>query len=386
MSQSRWLEIAFRSHSLEIDMKQFSEKVAIRRRSMSWIQKRTLHLVKSTLDSHNHSSVESMLICQLLVDLQTCFSTVTPDSETLHLQENDWNAFDASYERNLADLLCETGDYNGALALLHRIPLTHIRKQDLNKMRLLGIELCSEMMLVTFPKILGTDDDPMILDVFEHLDALVLPYSLLAVHSSEWIENEDFIKKSFLWPWIRRSIQVQLKDQPGAPLDWQPTTLDRRFRDAFGHSFLHAANYSQGTYDVMAIINKTLELGQEEVRARLSTACPTYAPGFTPLACLTSSLGGLDVFPLKDCNIIGALFVCCGSGTGRTGHQFCALAFAIRDNEVRVAEAWLRILTQQVFDIAHCCLWARGNIPNIPGEIWDQMVKPINSLRQAVWQ
>lgn len=371
MSQSRWLE-RFLSrnceNSGEIDMKQFLEKVASRMRALSWIQKHTLSRVESALQSHEYSSAERMLICQLLVDLETSFSAFTSDLETVNHQGDP--VF-ASTQRDLAAMLYETGDYHGALTILHRIPLAQIEEKDLSMIVQLGVALCARAKIL--PKVLGIDDDPMILAVFECLDVLVLPYSLLAAHSSHWIDSESFIKKSFMWPWIRRSIQEQLQEHPGAPVNWRPTRLDTQFRDAFGHSFLHAAIYSQDDDNIAAIIEKTWELGQEDVRAYLSTAWPSYAPGFTPLACSASSLGDWKIFHAllsfsgKD--------LCCRPRTVTASHQFCALAFAIRNHEIEVVKTLIQRSTQLGFNILYCCRWAMIRIPNIPKNIWKVVVE-----------
>lgn len=332
-------------------MKQFLKEAAIRLSVMSWIQKRTVYLVKSTLRSHEYASAERALICQLLVDLGTSLTTSISDFETSYHQEK---SFDASYERNLADLLCETGDYNGALTLLHRIPRTHIRVQDLNKIFQLGNTLCERAKII--PKLLGAEDMPIISASFGRLDVLVLLYSLLAAPSGHRIDYETFIKKSFMWPWIRRSVQAQLQDQSGAPVDWQPTRFDTQFRDAFGHSILHAAIIFQDE-KLDAIIDNTLELEQEDVRAYLSTAWPSYAPGFTPLACSASFLGDeYDLF-LELCTF-SRRYLCCGSGAGTTGHKFCALHCALRNQEDDVAEALVQRSIEQKVDISDCCWWA----------------------------
>lgn len=366
ISQSRWLERFFYRNyeNSEIDMKQFLEKIASRLRALSCIQKRTFSRVKSTLQSHKHSSAERMLICQVLVELETSFNTSISDLETVNHRQNF--AF-ATTQRNLAALLCRTGDYHGALTILHRIPLSQIEEKDLKRIVQLGVALCARAK--TLPVVLGLGDDPMISAVFECLDVLVLPYSLLAAHSSHWIDNEDFIKKSFTWPWIRRSIQAQQQDQPGAPVDWRPTRLDTQFRDAFGHSILHAAIYSQDDDSIPEVIEKSSELGREDVRMYLSTIWPSYAPGFTPLACSASSLGDWEIFHAL--LSFSGTEVCCGLGTGTAGHQFCAVAFAIRNHEIEVVKTLIRRSTQQNFHISDCCKWAMSWIPNIPHDIWN---------------
>lgn len=220
----------------------------------------------------------------MLVDVGTSLSTSFADFETPYQQEK---SFDAYSELILADLLCETGDHNGALALLHRFPRTHIREMDLKRVFQLGVALCERVK--TIPKLLGAEDMPMISAAFGPLDVLVLPYSLLATPSSHRIDYETFMKKSFMWPWIRRNVQAQLQDQPGEPVYLHPTVLDTQFGDAFGHSILHAAIISQ--YEqIDAVIDDISGCAQEDVRADLSTAWASYAQGLTPLACSASSL------------------------------------------------------------------------------------------------
>lgn len=368
MSQSRWLQRKLgqnRGNLAWVDMQPFSKKATDRLHAMSWIQKRILHHVRSTLNSKGHSSAERILICQLLVDLETSFSTSISDSEALYHQGN---TFDASYGRNLADLLCASGDFNGALSLLHRIPLAYIREQDLIRMTQLGVTLCSRMMMI--PKILGIDDDLMILDVFANLDVLILPHSLLAVYCRQWFNDGDFIKQSFMWPWIRRSIQARLKEQPGAsgaPVDRRPTRLDPQFRDVFGHSFLHAAIFCQDIEYSRAIIQKCLEFDQEDVRASLSTAWPSYALGLTPLALSASSFAGRETF--HTLLSFSGKAICCGSQSGAVSHNFCALACAIRNQDNAFVEALFQISSQQKVNITECCEWAMNSvIPAIPLE------------------
>lgn len=367
MSQWRWLETSFDGYKFgEIDKKQLLEESASR---LTWIQKRTLHLVISTLRSHEHSPAERMLICQLLVDLQTSFRTSTADSGTLYHEEK---SSDASYERNLSDLLCESGDYNGALTLLHRIPRTLLRVQDLNRIVQLGVALCARAKNI--PKILGAEDISMISAAFERLDVLVLPYSLLDAHFSHRIDDGIFIKKSFMWPWIRKSVQAQLQDQPGALVDWQPTRLDTQFRDAFGHSVLHAAIYSQDYDNIIAIIKDALKHGQD-VTAYLSTAWPSYAPGLTPLACSASSLGVLGLF--STLLTFSGKVLCCGSGAGTTGHEFCALAGALRNQGKPAVKALVHVSTEQKVDISDCCWWAMTHIPDIRPDIGYTLLEAI---------
>ncbi|KAI7779376.1 hypothetical protein LA080_000953 [Diaporthe eres] len=369
ISQSRWLErLFFRNYanSGEIDMKHFLEKLASRMRALSWIQKHTLSRVKSALQSPKYSSAERMLICQVLVELETSFSTSISDLETVNHRQNP--AF-ATTQRNLAALLCRTGDYQGALTILHRIPLSQIEGNDLKRIVQFGLALCARAK--TLPKVLGIGDDPMISAVFECLDVLVLPYSLLAANSSHWIDSGDFIKKSFTWPWIRRSIQAQLQDQPGAQVNWRPARLDTQFRDTFGHSILHAAIYSQDDGIITAVIENSLELGREDVRVYLGTACPSYAPGFTPLACSASSLGDWEIFHIL--LAFSGKDVCCGSRTGTAGHRFCVLAFAVRNHEIEVVKTLIQRSSQQRFNISDCCQWAMSWIPNIPRNIWDRL-------------
>lgn len=369
MSQSQWLDKPLRNNRtfVETGKENFLEGIKRRIYALSRMQKLTLNYVKSQLDSHKYSSAERSLICQLLVDLETSFSAFASDIGTKYRQGN--SVFGA-HQRDLATLLCESGDYDGALSLLHRIPLVQIVEKDLHDMLQLGVALASRMKMI--PKILGIDDDPIILDILESLDVLILPYSFLIIHSCQWINNDAFIKKSFMWPWIRRSIQATLRDRLGKEVDWRPTRLDTQLRDAFGHTFLHAAIYSQDNEHILAII-KSLELGQEDVGACLSTAWPSHAPGFTPLACSASSLGGREIF--QTLLSFSRKNICCQPSTGTTSHEFCALAFAIRNHETDVVKALVQRSTQQICDISDCCRWAMTWIPNIPREIWGDLME-----------
>ncbi|KAJ0109899.1 hypothetical protein J7T55_004449 [Diaporthe amygdali] len=331
---------------------------------MSRIRRVTLDHLKSLLESRQHPSAERILICQLLVDLETSFSTFTSDSENVHRQHD--SSF-ATHQRDLAALLCETGDENGALTLLRRIPRAQIEKEDLERIMQLGTALCSRMTGIL--KILGIGDDSSTLDV--SLDVLVLPYSLLAAHSRKWIDNEGFIKKSFIWPWIRRSIRAQLRDHPGAPVDWSPSRLDTQFRDVFGHSLLHAAIYSQDNDHIEAII-KDLNLGPEDVRAYLSTRWPFYAPGFTPLACCASFSLNWGLFnallPFSNKSL------CCGSINVASRHEFCALAIALRKRDNEIVGALFQRAFQERVDISNCCHWAMGSVPNISLEASEHLL------------
>lgn len=364
-----WLREFFRKESCsEISPKKgILRKATNRLHAMCRIRKVALDHLKSLLESYKHPSAERVLICQLLIDLETSFDTFASDSETAYHQQNQ---LFAAHQRDLAALLCKTGDSNGALSLLHRIPLSQLGEKDLDRIMQLGAALCSRMKAV--PKILGIGDDPIILDV--SLDVLVLPYSLLAVHSRQWIDNEGFIKKSFMWPWIRRSIQSQMRDNPGEPVDWSPTRLDTRFRDAFGHSFLHAAIYSQYN-DYITDIVKEFDFDQEDVRAYLSTACPSYAQGFAPLACSASSLTDWEIF--RAFLSFSGKDLCCGSSGIVPGHTFCALAFAIHNRDNAVVKALVQRSIQQKVNISECCKWAFRFIPDIPPEIRDYLVETL---------
>lgn len=291
-------------------MKHFLEKLASRMRALSWIQKHTLSRVKSALQSPKYSSAERMLICQALVELETSFSTSISDLETVNHRQNP--AF-ATTQRNLAALLCRTGDYQGALTILHRIPLSQIEGNDLKRIVQFGVALCARAK--TLPKV--------------------------------------------------------LQDQPGAQVDWRPARLDTQFRDTFGHSILHAAIYSQDDGIITAVIENSLELGREDVRVYLGTACPSYAPGFTPLACSASSLGDWEIFHIL--LAFSGKDVCCGSRTGTAGHRFCVLAFAVRNHEIEVVKTLIQRSSQQRFNILDCCQWAMSWIPNIPRNIWDRL-------------
>lgn len=377
MSQSQWLDKPLRNNRtfVEPGKRDFLEGIKSRIYALSRMQKLTSNYVKSQLESHRYSSAERSLICQLLVDLETSFSAFTSDIGTKYRQGN--SVF-AAHQRDLAALLCESGDYDGALSLLHRIPLVQIVEKDLNEILRLGVALVSRMRVI--PKTLGIDDDPVILDILESLDVLILPYSFLIIHSCQWINNDAFIKKSFMWPWIRRSIQGQLRDRPGKEVDWRPTRLDTQLRDAFGHTFLHAAIYSQDNEHILAII-KGLELGQEDARACLSTAWPSHAPGFTPLACSASSLGDREIF--HTLLSFSRKNLCCESSTGTTSHEFCALAFAIRNHGTDVVKSLVQRSTQQMCDISNCCKWAMTWIPNIPCEIWGDLIEAGRRLKSS---
>lgn len=374
MSQISWLQKSLRRGrvSVGIDVDQLHDSMSNRSPAIMRIEKLTTDHVKSLLESqvNKRSSAERMLICQLLVDLQTSFNTYCLGSGALYPQGNP---YDGSYERNLASVLCQAGDYNGALALLHRISYQQIRQQDLSRIVQLGTALCARMKLI--PEALGIGDDPMVSAVFECMDVLVLPYNLLAEYPSHGTGTDEFIKNSFMWPWIRRSIRAQLKDQPEAPIDWSATRLDFQFRDCFGHSFLHAAVFSQDDFDSWGIIRTSLADGQENAMARLKTTWPSYAQGFTPLASSVSSLAVRESLDKDNWESFDTLLsfsnrdLCCGSNIGLAQHKFCALAFAIRCEETEVVENLVRRSVQQGVDISDCCHWVMNWIPVVPLDI-----------------
>lgn len=390
-SQMLWLENSFRDKgSVEIDRQQFLDKFNKRLRAVSWIQKLTLEHTRTMLESQagKHSTAERMLISQLLVDLKTSFSTSTSGIEASRFEKEFGSGDD---QRNLAALLSQTGDYNGALTLLHSIPSHRIRQPDLSRIVEIGTLLCARTKKI--PEVLGTDDDPMYSAVFECMDVLVLPYNLMAhsLHNRTGFEN--FIKHSFTWPWIRRRIQAVLKDQPEGPLDYSATTLDFQFRDCFGHSLLHAAVISLGIVHSLEVIRKNFESDQENAIAQVSTAWPSYAPGLTPLACcinFSADKGSLNVLGSSDARSIYDILLqssgrdlCCGLSIGTARHEFCALAFAIRCRDPIVAKTLVQGSTQQGVDISECCLWVLNWVPDIPLDIRDLLMAHLVIPRSA---
>ena len=362
MSQFHWLENFFSDNQslVTIDMNQFLEKISQRLCTMSRIQKQTLQHAKSLLQSPKHSSAERTLICQLLVDIETSLTTCTSEPENLYHQA----AF-PSDQRHLAALLCENGDYNGALTLSHRVPLAQISKKDLERMEQLSVDLRSRLWKIS--QTLGIYEDLVALDFYEYQDPLILPYSLLAAHSNQSIDNEAFIKKSFMWPWIRDDVLEHLEDQLEAPLNWMPTNGNSFFRDAFGHTFLHAAVLSQDSDHLKAIVERMLK---GEINQHMVTKSPFYAPGLTPLACSASPKVDWEAF--QAVLLFSDKSICCGSDGGTQTHGFCALVIAARNHEYAVVKALIERSTQQNVDISNCCRWAFSNIPtiSIQVEIW----------------
>ncbi|KAH8776435.1 hypothetical protein F5883DRAFT_247627 [Diaporthe sp. PMI_573] len=367
MSQFHWLQNFFRNNQslVTIDMNQFLEKLSQRLCAMSRIQKHTLQHAKSLLQSPKHSSAERTLICQLLVDIETSLSTVTSESQNLYHQA----AF-PSDQRHLAALLCENRDYNGALTLLHRVPLAQISKKDLERMEQLSVDLWFRLWKIS--QTLGIYEDLVALDIYEFQDPLILPYSLLAAHSNQSIDNEAFIKKSFMWPWIRDVVLEHLEYQLEAPLNWKPTDLNPLFRDAFGHTVLHAAFLSQDSNHLQAIIEKMLKGG---INQHMATKSPFYAPGLTPLACSAGPKADWKAF--QAVLLFSDKSICCGSDGGTQTHGFCALAIAARNHEYAVVKALIERSTQQNVDISNCCRWAFSNIPtiSIQHEIWSLLAQ-----------
>lgn len=369
MSRSQWLERFFHNYNArfgETEQNHFLKNMAKRLGALSRIQKITSQHVKSLLQSRKHSSAGRMLICQLLVDLETSLSTFTSGSGTSHNQADPLHVSD---QRHLAALLYENGDFHGALTLLHRVPHAQIGGTDLKRMMKFGVDLCSRMKRLS--KVLGIYDDLMVLDrnIFGNLAPLVLPYSLLAERSNYWIDDEAFIKKSFIWPWIRISVLKQLQDQPGAPVNWTPTELDPDLQDAFGHTFLHAAILCQDNDRSMAIIENFLEPRHVYLRQHLVTKSPSYAPGLTPLACSACSASFLPVAHWGVFQAVLSLsdkYLCCARPeNGSITHEFCALSIAVRNHDFAAVNALLKTSTQQIVDISNCCRWTWDCNPTI---------------------
>lgn len=390
-SQILWLEKSFRDKcSVEIDTKQFLDRTNKRVLAVSRIQKLTLEHTRTMLESQagKHSTAERMLICQLLVDLEKSFSTSTSGMAATHFEQESEFADD---QRNLATLLCQTGDYNDALTLLHRIPRHQIGKQDLSRIVDIGTLLCARTK--TIPEVLGTDDDPMYSAVFECMDLLVLPYNLLVEHPGHETGFEDFIKDSFMWPWERKSIRDQLKNKAEAPVDFSAMRLDSQFRDGFGHSFLHAVFFFQNNHDPLEIIKESLGSGQENAISQLCTTSPSYAPGLTPLAWSVIFLAGWDPIDLSGSMSCWRIFhalvsfsgrnLCCESSTSTTGHKFCPLAAASRCWDTEVVKVLVQRSTQQRVDITECCLWVMNWTPDIPLEIRGLLMAHLGTPRSA---
>lgn len=371
MGQIVWLDKTLRQDEgfLHVDVKQLHGSLDNIFRAVLRIQRLTKDHVKSLLESQadKHSSAERMLICQLLVDLERSLSSDSVRDMAAADQEQKNPSGDD--QRNFAALLCETGDHNGALSLLYKIPRRDLGMQDLRSIVKIGTVLCARMKLI--PEALGIGDDPMVSAVFEQMDVLVLPHLLLADYPNQGTGPDAFIRKSFMWPWIRRSLWAQLKDQSGAPMDWSATRLDLQFRDFFGHSFLHAAIFSQYYHDSYSweFIKTSLDSGQENAMAQLQTTWPSYAQGFTPLASSVSPLaarGSMDTWELFKVLLSSSnVDLCRGSSIGTACHEFCALACAVRCRDTAVVEALVQRSTRQGNDISDCCLWVLNWVPGI---------------------
>lgn len=372
MRQSQWLKGYFhRYDNIVIKKKEYLEKFSHRLRAMCHIQKLTSQHVESLLKMHKHSPVERGLMCQLLVDVERSLSNLNSTLESLHNQDDpDF----ASNQQQLAALLYKTGDHNGALALLHRIPFTQIDENSLRRMIQLGADLNSRMSenLYRYPS--GIGDALMILDFFQDLGPLVLPYSTLATNSNSAEAKEAFIKKSFLWPWIRRRVRLDLErnDPVGKSVDWKPTYLSSQLTDPFGHTYLHAAFLSQDVDHLTAIVDT---VGQEGLEKDIAAQSPSYASGLTPLACSATSLGNFNAFQrileFSDGNI------CRGSGSGILSHAFCALSIAARCQNHPIVEALILRSAQMNVDISECCRWTTSYLyfPQIPADIWGLLVQ-----------
>lgn len=108
-------------------------------KALSKIRKVALDHLKSLLESKTYTSAENMLIYQLLVDIETSSSTsISCGSETTYCQDNPQLA---THQRDLAAVLYEKGNDNGALTLLHRIPLAEIGRPDFKRI----VEICQAL-------------------------------------------------------------------------------------------------------------------------------------------------------------------------------------------------------------------------------------------------
>lgn len=156
---------------------------------------------------------------------------------------------------------------------------------------------------------------------------------------------------------MRCSIQAQLRDNSKESMSAFATRIPADFRDTFGHSIFHVVMYSQNGDNVR------LMQPSGRMRVYLSTACPSYAEEVTPLACSASSMGDLDAFDhvlsLSGDNL------CCGSRTGTTGHTFCTVAFAIRNQEPATLKILVETSAQRGFDISNCLRWGIASISDI---------------------
>lgn len=387
MGQIVWLDKILRQDEgfLHVDVKQLHGSLDSIFRAVLRIERLTKDHVKLLLESQadKHSSAERMLICQLLVDLERSLSSDSVRDMAAADQEQKYPSGDD--QRNLAALLCETGDHNGALSLLYKIPRHDLGIQDLRSIVKIGTVLCARMKLI--PEALGIGDDPMVSAVFEQMDVLVLRHHLLVDYPNQGTDPDAFIRKSFMWPWIRRSLWAQLKDQSGAPMDWSATRLDLQFRDFFGHSFLHAAVLSQDYYNYWEFIKTSLDSGQESAMAQLQTTWPCYAQGFTPLASSVSPLaarGSVDTWELfKALLSFSNVDLCRGSSNGTARHEFCALACAVRCRDTAVVEALVQRSARQGVDISDCCLWVMNWVPGIWIGIRDLLVSHLGIPKSA---
>lgn len=366
MRQWQWLESFFRENkkSGEIKQSRFLDEMAKKLHAIFQISAIMSEHISSQLKFQKYPSAESALMCQLLVDLGTSHSTPTYGPFTYE-KDDPLLPF---IQQHLAGGLRGYGDYNGALTLFHSVPLAHIREKDLAEMTELVDDLCSR--LKNSSKILGIHDYLVVLDrnIFDNMPPLVLPYSLWAERSNHWIDDEVFIKKSFIWPWIRMSVLKQLQDQPGASVNWGSTELDPVLRDAFGHTFLHAAILCQDNDRAMAIIENLQEPHHVHLRRHLVTQSPSYAPGLTPLAC---SACYASFLPAGSWGIFQAVlslsdkYLCCArSDDGTITHEFCALGIAVRNRDLAVVNPLLGISIQQNVDIVNCCQWTMAGIPS----------------------
>lgn len=328
--------------------------------ALSKIRNITLDHLKSRLESDLCHQMEHILVYQLLVDVETSCSTFTTGAETVYSKNNPEFA---AHQRALAEVLYQKGDDNGSLTLLHRIPLLQIGKIDWTRILEISQALRSRTKMI--PMMMGMGDDPLIMEIFESMDTLAFPYSLLAIHKSQWINDDCFIRESFMWPWRRYRLKEELTDDSRESFSVFSTALPVYVRDIFGHSFLHALIYFQNG-NLVRRFAKPLQ-SEGKMRSYLSTACPSYAEGFTPLACAASSLGNLDVFDhmvsISDQNL------CTGSLTGTTGHAFCALTFAICNRNPAAVKTLLETATQREVDISDCCRWGKDNTSNKSLEI-----------------
>jgi hypothetical protein len=361
IKQARWVEETFAGIDGFQKREDYPPEIRVRHEEMTQIRELTSDRLKMLLEAHKHHGARSMLICQLLIDLESSFSRdpqaiSNSDSGTLSDQQLSIHSL-----RHLAASLCEAADYDRILSLLHRTPPGRMWIWEKHLIEIVGLGVNLFLKVDETSKLLGAAGEKVFNALFSGSDVPFLPYILFAVHCNQSIENPDFVKRSFLWPWIRRGLQIDLRLLPDIKfLGWKPREDQHiECRDVFGHTLLHVTLLTN-SYESLPAIIELLEARQDQQRYHLASKSPSYGRGFTPLACCVFSKADYNSFlRLVKLSID---FTCSAWYDGASDHSFCAINLALRDRSYKRAN----VIVSEGKRHHACCAWAISRFPKSP--------------------